>query len=986
MSIKDLFTPNGATIAEQTLESLGENAESPGNIVATQKRLNVFLPPLDYSSASNFAVYGSAEKYYEDAVKRVYTQYPYDGSEKEINEYTLSSSYLDQYVFNKRYPRTNGYAIMAADGWGTLADTSADSEYGAPPTASYEYIALSGGPHSTLSSTDSVASAFSGSYNQNNIYDPAVGQASNLASNPASGSTIEFWLKKSEWLPSLTTREVIFDLWNDTDSSDVSYGRVRIEAKNANPPFLVTYRSGSRGFSEQSLGALTAADLIDGNWHHYAISFISSSVGGGSLRAKLYVDGELDDTRITASSISEVTGALLATVGSLKTAVATTTGTGIGWGKLSASLDEFRYWKKERTAEQIGKHWWSQVRGGTNSDLANIDLGVYYKFNEGIVANSAIDSTVLDYSGRISNGAWTGYTTNSRNTGSAMVLSKASPSEFKDPIIHTDHPLVSALLTDLKASGSAYDQGNNSSIMNSLPAWISESDDSGDLNNLVQIIASYFDRLQNEIRELPRLKNVAYLSSSYVPAAFSSELVKNTGLFASEIFIDASVVEQILSRDDDRPFAMDLEEIRNRIYQNIYNNLVYINKSKGTEKSFRNLIHCYGVGEDLIRLNLYGNNVDYEIRENFRSTVVAKNLADFNAIDNNGATIFQMTASGNSNSVSYISGTAGSIHVGGEDFAGFTLESEVIFPRRPDICDVTGSVGTPFISASLFGMHGALGTDAADTTWPTTDYADLRVLAVRPYVDAAADDAKFELVSSVAGIPTLTTDLFKDVYDNNKWNFAVRLKNNKYPLGDTVSGVSGSDYTLEFYGVNQLLDITREEFLVTGSVTAADAANLLQSNKRVFGGAHRTNFTGSLLQSSDIKLSTIKYWARYLENGAIKAHARDTENYGTLRPHENAFLTQTALTGTYIPQIATLALDWNFYNLTGSNADGELSVSDSSSGSVASQTTYGWLGNIVNAQHTGKGAFFPLPALDLWKGTIFIRLGRPVPNMFKHLK
>ena len=118
-------------------------------------------------------------------------------------------------------------------------------------------------------------------------------------------------------------------------------------------------------------------------------------------------------------------------------------------------------------------------------------------------------------------------------------------------------------------------------------------------------------------------------------------------MFASEMFIDSSIIEQIMSRDDDREFQLDLDEIRNRIYQNIYNNLVFINKTKGTEKSFRNLIHCYGVDENLVRLNTYGNEVTYELKDNFRSSVMARNLVDFNHPTRNDATIHQMTASGN---------------------------------------------------------------------------------------------------------------------------------------------------------------------------------------------------------------------------------------------------------------------------------------------------------------------------------------------------
>ena len=84
---------------------------------------------------------------------------------------------------------------------------------------------------------------------------------------------------------------------------------------------------------------------------------------------------------------------------------------GAGWGNIaSASFDEFRYWKTERSAQQIGRFFRDQVGGGTNTDnikyddISNkVDLGVYFKFNEGITGDPATDSTVLDYSGRLSN-------------------------------------------------------------------------------------------------------------------------------------------------------------------------------------------------------------------------------------------------------------------------------------------------------------------------------------------------------------------------------------------------------------------------------------------------------------------------------------------------------------------------------------------------------------------------------------------------------
>jgi hypothetical protein len=967
MSIKKLFGKNKATkiVSAKSLSNLGTEVESSNNIVSSAKEIKRYLPPVDFSSASNFARYGSAEKYYEDAVKRVYTQYPYDGSDAEKADYSLSSSYLDLYILDEKYPRTTGYVILSADGWGTRVGDY--DGYGAPATASFEYISIKGGPNTNLTATDSLASGFTGDHNQNNVFDVSLKRASNLTLDPSEGNTVEFWLKKTAFDATKTKKEVIFDLWNNEDSSSAGYGRLTIELSASlsasQSPFRITYMSGTKGYSNQLIGAsLSTASVANDTWNHYALTFEADDA---DMVNRLYINGTLNDTQIIAAGaeLSELTGALVANIGALRTAPSGAINAVQGWGKMSASLDEFRFWKKTRTAKDIRSNYWTQVAGGANTDAANTDLGVYYKFNEGITTTASLDSIVLDFSGRISDGAWTGYTSNSRNTGSAMVSASVAVSEFADPIIYSQHPDVKSTLDDLKLSGSVYDESNNAAIFNSLPAWIIESDSSTDLSNLVQIIASYFDTLHNQIQALPELRNTTYASSSNKPAPFSYDSVASNGMVTPDIFADADIVSFIASRDGERKFDLDVSDIKNRIYQNIYNNLVYIYKSKGTEKAFRNLVHCYGVDEKLVRFNTYGNNVTYELKDNFRSTAVASNMVDFDDPTRFAATVYQATDSSNSNTVSFISGTAGGPIAGNEDYAGFTLETQVVFPFQADDC-TTGSFSSEFVEASLFGMHSPITSDPANMGWASNDYANIKITARRP--ELYSSDAKFTISSDVSGIPTLTSSVFKDVYDNTRWNFAVRLINEKYPLGNDVLGVStsGSTYTatpyrLEFCGYNYDLDILRNEFKVTASLASADGINFLRSAKRIYGGAHRTNFTASLLMPTDVKLYSMSYWADYLDDAAIKAHALDPETFGPLRPHQNAFQTQTALTGTYIPEGDLLALRWTFSDITSSNASGEFTINDTSSGSVALQTRYGWLGNIVKAQHSGKGAFFP---------------------------
>jgi hypothetical protein len=225
---------------------------------------------------------------------------------------------------------------------------------------------------------------------------------------------------------------------------------IRPQIAGSQNQFFLEIRSGSSGLSAQQADTTIPIGnnlLITGSdWKQYSLTVKNS---GSQMVAELWTSGVLNDTIITGSSIGAITGSMIATIGSLITSVSGANG-GLGWGKLSASLDEFRFWKVKRNAEQIGRYWFSQVGGGTNTDLANTNLGIYYKFNEGVWNSSSIDyadAKILDYSGRISNGNLVGYSLGMRSTSSAMVLAGATEREFQDPIIYLSHPRVQEFLS-----------------------------------------------------------------------------------------------------------------------------------------------------------------------------------------------------------------------------------------------------------------------------------------------------------------------------------------------------------------------------------------------------------------------------------------------------------------------------------------------------------------------------------------------------------
>jgi len=954
--IKSLFEKSKAqkVLSDASLNQVGRTIESADYVKEEVAFQNKVIPYVNFESASNFARYGSAEKYYEDSINYIKNEWPYDGSQKEKIQWQLSASYLDRYIFDNLYPRTTGYVKLGND-YGTITPDA----NGYDTSSKVEYIRLKGSSNLPTGST-----TIREDFNKYNMYNTSSQGLYTTELNGNKGYSVEFWFKKGSYVSgSESEKQVFFDLWN---SSSANEGRLKIEADMSATPnvFTVNAKSGSANFAA-TLGS--SLDITGSDWHHYSFTFANS---GSSTVAKLYVDGDLNDSSTSTDSIGLVTGSMIANIGAMIAAYDSSGSANAA--KLSGSLDEFRYWKSTRSEEEVGRNWFCQIDGGTNTDIQNIatssakysyenpvDLGVYYKFNEGIINSSGTNSTdarVLDYSGRVTNGTWIGYAVGARFTGSAMVESSASLSEFRDPIIYSSHPSVISLLDEKKSEGREHDYTNNANVYKSIPSWIIEEDqrfaiDQGVLQNLTQIMASYFDTLQLQIEALPTLKDNDYVSGSDKPLPFSNRLVDNLGLTTSEIFSNATDLEYLASKDDFRNFSAKLNETKNKVYQNVYNNLTYIYKSKGTEKSFRNLIRCFGVDNELVNINLYGNNVTFEILDNTENTIVQKRYADFSAFENSNATVFQSSSASNTNSRSYISASDEMT------FRGLTFESEVHFPKQfPEGSEFYNR--SDFLTSSLFGCH----TSDTVNSWSSPDSANFQVQSVRTEQDSKS--VYFQLTGTAGTIfPNLTSSVFKDVYNDSRWLFALKIKPSTYPLADGVSGSGDSpDYDISFAGYNYVLDVLVDSFEVTSTVPYASGSAFATSNKRMFVGAHRTNFTGSVLEQSDVESTSLRAWMDYINTEVIKAHARDVLNFGPERPNRNAYITQLSKSIgdniANIPQLETLALHWNFDNVTGSDGSGQFIVDDFSSGSISLTNRWGWLGPISKYQHTGLGFGF----------------------------
>jgi hypothetical protein len=338
--------------------------------------------------------------------------------------------------------------------------------------------------------------------------------------------------------------------------------------------------------------------------------------------------------------------------------------------------------------------------------------------------------------------------------------------EKPSPIIYSSHPDVLALEAEMTLSGSEYDSYRGQALYHSLPNWLVEQDqDIGEenLRKISHILSSYMDTLRVQIDSLNKLQDKKYVSSEFKAAPFASELLKNKGFITSEMFLDAEIFEAFSEINYDHgQYDINIDEIKNLIFTNIYNNLENIYNSKGTEKSIRNLIRCFGIDDELIKLNQYTDLGTQYLGDKYRTTSVKKKYINLNDPDHFIATMYQ------GGTLTYVSGATEA------SSSAFTMEADILVPYKKKRSE-DGYFNTPFLSASIMGFHEANPADPFDLIWYAsgTEARDLQVYLVRDSLNS--DHAKF-LIKNETETIYATSSYIYDIYNNEHYNVALRIK------------------------------------------------------------------------------------------------------------------------------------------------------------------------------------------------------------------
>jgi len=959
MSIKKLFQSK-----DLSLKDIKPSKSRVKSLALNKKQ---FVVPVDFSTPENFVKYGLAEVQYQSAFVKIYNTYPYDGTLEDVETWYNELSSFERYIFDEKYPRGTGYVKLGTTWNRDVTDSS--GQYGL--STAPNYITFSGSAGNGFDYPGQRRSETRNSFKDNaNIWKPSENLDQNVKLDFESGFTFEWWMAKDGFNSGSTKREVILDLWNG--ETGASNGRLILEmtaSAGSDSCLMLSVYSGSSNYvKELQVGTgstLSTASVGDNSFRHYAVTVES---GSSNLNIKTYVNGlvnESRDTAITGTPFTSISGTYKGRLGGLLTTVSTGTGS-VGYGSLiSSSLDEVRIWKTRRTEEEIYQNYNKTLFYGAATGRVENYLSVYYKFNEGITGTGSIDQTIMDYSGRVVNGLFYNYESTNRNTGSALVESSKANKEYQEPTLYSFHPDVVSVSDDLRTSGSNYDAQNPTSLWNTLPFYLRNEQEieildpdnlpTSELKKLCHLIGTSFDDFALAIDYLPKLKDREYLSGSQDPRSFVETLLHEEGLEFSTLFGDEDILTKLKNTDGNKVFDKSLEYVKGKIYENLYVSMNSINESKGNDEAFVKALRAVGVDENLVNINRYIKNSTRTYTTNYKVSENNKRFLNFYQSGSLSSTLTQATGSESGNARSYIGFHANKLY---RDYSPFTMRFSTFMPRKLRQ-DSKAFFGVDFKTASIGGLRQSSGQ--LDYTWATNESASLNLMFVKK--SSESPSGYYLLTGNVGGTNVeLTSSNLTNVYQDTQWDLFVSLVNDKYPLGDKLTGTLSGSYTLSFHGIESLNDTITRTFEKTLSVPFADGSSFLGVDRRAYLGAHRQNFTGSVQQKSDVGIFDFQVIEEKLTNEDRESFAKYGKYADNPSKFRKAFLS-SVVSGSNVelaPEISTL-LTWDFTDVKRTtDASGEFYLEDLTSGSAARRTSLGAWGAAFAYHYPGQAYSFPL--------------------------
>lgn len=795
-----------------------------GDGIKSTQQLNV-----DWHNFENHTFFNSAHVKTNVAFRKMYDQFPFDGTQAEFEVFLDSLTGFEKYVYDQ-FPKCTTYLFLSG---------TKPSETG-----------LSG----TYVTVKDVAGVTYPGISRN-----LTGQS--ILNPGLNDMTIEFQL----YLPAQANSSsfVINKLATSTVSGTHGFG-VSLAATGS-----TTLGRVEVSFLSGAYGVVTDVLIQKGQWNHIAFVWdrrpnVNKAFG--------YVNGIFSNSSSSGVEIGLMNMDSADLIIGSGSAIPSFTGS----NTLSGAIDELRIWHVNRSQENRDEYMQKNV-------FAQQDLKLYMRFNE---ASGSQSPLVIDHSGNSLHGTlstWA-FDRGIRNVATGSVAG-ASPMLYEklanNPVLFPLHPDLEELNSSLLEQAEEFDRVNpnridrlipkhyllqgqdqdgltaeEGTIIDALAAGGSTPDTAklGDTQVILMLLytwAKFFDEMKLYIQAFGDLLHLDYDSIDTIPDAFLQLFADKFGITLPPLFTGSSIAQFINAENIDNQISTNdysLQYIQNQIWRRVLLNLQDVLQSKGTIHSVKTFIRSIGIEPDNnLRIREFGGPSFRYLSNARENRSEASTHIDF----------------------------SGSAHIQSSYLSGSRLETESGFPQP---------VGT-FVNGISNQPRDGLFTSGSWTfegvyRFPTTSsLSSVTQSLARMQTTGSAISGSFVVANLLAtqnsgltfavspniGTPSiLTMSLAVDVFDGSVWHISFGRQR-----ADEIASTVSSSYFLraakQSFGELTTMQVTSSFFDEIGT---SSVNNIAWSNKSAPGNA-----SGSFIA---IGLETILTGIVHLNTGSLDSFYRST--------------------------------------------------------------------------------------------------------------
>lgn len=158
--------------------------------------------------------------------------------------------------------------------------------------------------------------------------------------------------------------------------------------------------------------------------------------------------------------------------------------------------------------------------------------------------------------------------------------------------------------------GVSYDRDNYDSLLNQLPEYIKNDQQSEDYIKFTSMVGHFFDNILIYIKKFPRAYPITYKDNNDYPKNYIEELLNSFNWNVDNIKFEKSDIRQLLfdSSEYTGSLSSSYFNYAKSILNRFTNNLSAVYKTKGTATSYELVRSIFGVSSELIQPVEYGSS------------------------------------------------------------------------------------------------------------------------------------------------------------------------------------------------------------------------------------------------------------------------------------------------------------------------------------------------------------------------------------------